>query len=122
MSSRTCLPVASSMIGAPGIAIRLIPMSSWPGGPTTSQRKSPHLREGHVGLDLHAELLRVEGERLVLIVDPELRAVDFDHATKLVGDQRAVFSKRAVFRPRVQAHDAGRHAGVVGGRGERVAV
>ena len=33
--------VSSSITGGPGIAIRTIETSSWPGGPTVSQRKSP---------------------------------------------------------------------------------
>ena len=39
--SRTSSAVASSITGAPGIAISTIDTSFWPGGPTVSQRKSP---------------------------------------------------------------------------------
>ena len=38
---RICSTVSVSNIGGPGIAISTIPKSSCPGGPTTSQRKSP---------------------------------------------------------------------------------
>ena len=39
--SRTWSPVSASITGAPGIAISTIAMSSWPAGPTVSQRKLP---------------------------------------------------------------------------------
>ena len=41
MRVRTCSAVSSSKTGGPGIAIRTIAMSSWPGGADVSQRKSP---------------------------------------------------------------------------------
>ena len=41
MSSRTCSAVSPFITGSPGMAMSTIDMSSCPGGPTVSQRKSP---------------------------------------------------------------------------------
>src|SRR5207253_3240562 len=77
------------------------------------------LGNGDVLPELHAELLGVEGERLVLVVDPDLRRRQLvQHlfllvewtAPTLAGASVRVFSKRAGLRTRVGLQDAGRNA------------
>ena len=70
MRLRTSLPVCSSITGAPGIAISTTAKSSWPRRPDGEPAEVAHLRQRHVGANLHAELVGVEGERLVLVVNP----------------------------------------------------
>ena len=64
--------VSASKTGGPGTAIRVIATSGCPGTPTVSQRKFAHLGNGDVVAELEPELLGVEGEGLVLVVDPDL--------------------------------------------------
>src|SRR5262249_52043275 len=81
--------------------------------------------------NLHPELLRVEVQRLVLVVDPELSVCELDHrvsyvrqycAGTLIARRPAVFSKRAVLRTAVEAGDAGRDQRLLGRRRELRAI
>src|SRR6201999_1052392 len=85
------------------------------------------LGERDVGADLEAELGGIESEGLVLVVDPELRGGELVHGVppgekkweltpgKLRSRLAVVFSKRAVLRAAVDAHDARGHDGPGGG-------
>src|SRR5918995_3885894 len=69
------------------MGISTSPTSCWPTGPTTNQRKF-HSSMVTSARTFPAERPRVESERLVLIVHPELRVGDPDHSLALVVGHR----------------------------------
>ncbi len=126
ISVRICSAVSSSSTGAPGMAISTTAKSGWLAGPTVSQRKFPSSGTVASTRTSQPSFSRVERERLVLVVHPELGVGDLDHqgsswsnsgsTAKLARGGPAVFSKRAVLRTAVDARDAARDHGVRGGR------
>ena len=117
----------------PGIGISTIATSSWSGGADGQPAEVAHLGERDVDAHLHAELFRVERERLVLVVDPQLGRGDprssapcpstCGRGTNATGARAAASSRnvRCCGRPYARS-DAGRDERVLGRRRERGAV
>ena len=72
ISSRICSSVSSSITGGAGDRHQHDRHVGLAGGPDRQPAEVAELRQGDVGAHLHAEFLGVEGERLVLVVDPQL--------------------------------------------------
>src|SRR4051794_9953403 len=124
---RTWSPVAASITGGPGTAISTIETSSWPGGPTVSQRKSPI--SGSVASERTSKptLSRQKASAsswsctqscvvtILIMVVPFGWRVKWSRG-KLRVTRTVVFSKSAPLRTGVEAHDAGGDPRLFGGR------